>query len=125
MTKLPLLRLYTALPISVAADPEFGLAALLRVEAQLAAWNGYGHAATVRLAAIRLRWQPTVPPAPESLLRLVTDWAVRRAPSAAAGQWSPHAAALHALPWSARATGGASGIPAARRPGCMHHPSVL
>ena len=37
MTKLPLLRLHTAIPISVAADPEFGLAALLRIEAQLAA----------------------------------------------------------------------------------------
>ena len=82
MTKLPLLRLHTAIPISVAADPEFGLAALLRIEAQLAAWHRYGHAATVRLTAIRLRWQPTVPPAPESLLRLVTDWAVRRPPSA-------------------------------------------
>ena len=107
MTKRVILRLHTAIPISMVTDPEFGLAALLRIEAQLAAWHRYGHAATVRLAAIRLRWQPTVPPAPESLLRLVTDWAVRRAPSAAAGQWSPHAAALHALPWSARATGGA------------------
>jgi hypothetical protein len=71
------MQLTTALPLASAHDPDFALATLLAVDAQIAADICYGAGTTLQIHAVRITIEPTiVAQAPPKLMYVQSEWEV-------------------------------------------------